>query len=214
MGNLVTFRGSHLREPIGVSASSRRGPTLRINSGTSNAARWSHLRHIVFSTCRHHSSGREHVFLARLLRQRGRFSETASLSHAHRAGGIHWDLAHIAVDPQSQIPCIGASGGIARAITLLRAQFSARPARIPDAVGFCLVPMDPIAGLVGLRLVDFLSAYRRVGTEAGMSSVSSFAHLGGAAVGVVAWLIWRKEKPNDEARMSNVEGNDGIRMTK
>ncbi|PYK75729.1 MAG: hypothetical protein DME39_03365, partial [Verrucomicrobia bacterium] len=75
-------------------------------------------------------------------------------------------------------------------------------------------PMDPIAGLVGLRLVDFLSAYRRVGTEAGMSSVSSFAHLGGAAVGVVAWLIWRKEKPNDEARMSNVEGNDGIRMTK
>ena len=90
---------------------------------------------------------------------------------------------------------------------ILRAQFSARPARIPDAVGFCLVPMDPIAGLVGLRLVDFLSAYRRVGTEAGMSSVSSFAHLGGAAVGVVAWLIWRKEKPNDEARMSNVEGN-------
>ena len=43
---------------------------------------------------------------------------------------------------------------------------------------------------------------------------SSFAHLGGAAVGVVTWLIWRKEKPNDEARMTNVEGNDGIRMTK
>ena len=214
MGNLVTFRGSHLREPIGVSASSRRGPTLRINSGTSNAARWSHLRHIVFSTCRHHSSGREHVFLARLWRQRGRFSETASLSHAHCAGGIHWGPRAHRCRPAVANPVHWREWRHRRRDYILRAQFSARPARIPDAVGFCLVPMDPIAGLVGLRLVDFLSAYRRVGTEAGMSSVSSFAHLGGAAVGVVAWLIWRKEKPNDEARMSNVEGNDGIRMTK
>jgi membrane associated rhomboid family serine protease len=27
---------------------------------------------------------------------------------------------------------------------------------------------------------------------AGMSSVSSLAHLGGASVGVVAWLLWRR----------------------
>jgi membrane associated rhomboid family serine protease len=35
--------------------------------------------------------------------------------------------------------------------------------------------------------------------RAGMSSVSSAAHLGGAAVGVLAWLVWRK--PNDESRV-------------
>jgi membrane associated rhomboid family serine protease len=35
--------------------------------------------------------------------------------------------------------------------------------------------------------------------KAGMSSVSSAAHLGGAAVGVLAWLVWRK--PNDQSRM-------------
>src|SRR5205085_4532032 len=35
--------------------------------------------------------------------------------------------------------------------------------------------------------------------KAGMSSVSSAAHLGGAAVGVVAWLVWRK--PNEKSRM-------------
>jgi len=35
--------------------------------------------------------------------------------------------------------------------------------------------------------------------KAGMSSVSSAAHLGDAAVGVVAWLVWRK--PNEKSRM-------------
>jgi membrane associated rhomboid family serine protease len=52
--------------------------------------------------------------------------------------------------------------------------------------------------------------FQLIGTleqRAGMSSVSSAAHLGGAAVGVVAWLLWRKEKSNDEARR-----NDEVRM--
>jgi membrane associated rhomboid family serine protease len=35
--------------------------------------------------------------------------------------------------------------------------------------------------------------------KAGMSSVSAAAHLGGAAVGILAWLVWRK--PNDKPRM-------------
>src|SRR5206468_1288278 len=74
MGNLVTFRGSHLREPIGVSASSRRGPPLRYLSLIALAA-----------------------FIG--------------------------DLAHIAVDPRSQIPCIGASGGSAGAITFYALNF-------------------------------------------------------------------------------------------
>jgi len=38
--------------------------------------------------------------------------------------------------------------------------------------------------------------------KAGISSVSSAAHLGDAAVGVVAWVLWKKEKPNDEGRMT------------
>jgi membrane associated rhomboid family serine protease len=35
--------------------------------------------------------------------------------------------------------------------------------------------------------------------KAGMSAVSSAAHLGGAAVGLLAWLAWRK--PNEESRL-------------
>ena len=58
----LLFAAIICREPIGVSASSSRGPTLRINSGTSNAARWSHLRHIVI-VCpfRWRGCGRCHV---------------------------------------------------------------------------------------------------------------------------------------------------------
>jgi membrane associated rhomboid family serine protease len=35
--------------------------------------------------------------------------------------------------------------------------------------------------------------------RAGMSSVSSAAHLGGVAVGILAWLVWRE--PNDKPRL-------------
>jgi membrane associated rhomboid family serine protease len=37
-----------------------------------------------------------------------------------------------------------------------------------------------------------------------MSSVSSAAHLGGAAVGVVAWVVWRKT--NNESQMRDSQG--------
>ena len=45
--------------------------------------------------------------------------------------------------------------------------------------------------------------FQLIGTleqKAGMSSVSSAAHLGGAAVGVLAWVVWR--------------GSNDVRMTK
>src|SRR2546428_4201392 len=145
VGNLVTFRGNRLRERIGVSTSSRRGPTLRINSGTSNAARWSHLRHIVFSTCRHHSSGREHVFLARLWRQRGRFSHTASLSHAHSAVGIHRGPRAHRCRPAVANPVHWREWRHRPPDYILPTPFSPRPARIPYAVGFCLASVDSLA---------------------------------------------------------------------
>ena len=44
-----------------------------------------------------------------------------------------------------------------------------------------------------------LPAYRRMGTERRViSSVSSFAHLGGAAVGFIAWLVWRNKELGEE----------------
>jgi membrane associated rhomboid family serine protease/Zn-finger nucleic acid-binding protein len=115
------------------------------------------------------------------------------------------DLAHIALDPHSTIPSIGASGGIAGVITfyalkfphvrlgfLMRYWFYFRWIRLPAWFVFVL-----------WILFQCLGAWEQ---KVGISSVSSVAHLGGAAVGLIAWLVWRNEKPNAEARMSNVEG--------
>lgn len=124
------------------------------------------------------------------------------------------DLAHIAVDPQSQIPCIGASGGIAGVITFYALNFPRVRLEFLMRWGFVWFRWIRLPAWSVFVLWIFFQLIGALEQKAGMSSVSSFAHLGGAAVGVVAWLIWRKEKPNDEARMSNVEGNDGIQMTK
>jgi membrane associated rhomboid family serine protease/Zn-finger nucleic acid-binding protein len=115
------------------------------------------------------------------------------------------DLAHILADPHSQIPCIGASGGIAGVITfyalkfphvrlgvLLRYWFRFQWIRLPAWFVFILWILFQIIG-----------AWEQ---KAGISSVSSSAHLGGATVGVIAWLLWGREQSNGKARMTNVEG--------
>src|SRR6058998_3160125 len=124
------------------------------------------------------------------------------------------DLAHIALDPRSQTPCIGASGGIACVITFYALNFPRMRLAFLMRLGFVWFRWIRLPAWFVFVLWIFFQLIGALEQKAGMSSVSSFAHLGGAVVGVVAWLIWRKEKPNDEARMSNVEGNDGIRMTK
>ena len=98
------------------------------------------------------------------------------------------DLAHIAADPHSNTPCIGASGGIAGVITFYAFAF-------PRArLGFLLwrwwhwIRMPAWFALVLWILFQLLGAYEQL---AGLTSVSAFAHLGGAAVGVVAWVVWR-----------------------
>jgi hypothetical protein len=165
LGNVAAFRSHHLCQRTRLSASSRRCPTLRINSSAGDAARWSHVLDIVFSSRRGHPSDWEHVFPARLWRQRRTFFAGASLPCAHHTRGVqrrpgaHRDRSAITnpVHRRERRYC--------RSDYVLRAQFPARPARISDAVGLCVVPMDPFASVVSLRLVDFLSAHRRSRTE-------------------------------------------------
>ena len=46
--------------------------------------------------------------------------------------------------------------------------------------------------LVLWLLFQFIGAAQQL---AGLSAVSALAHLGGAAVGLLAWVAWRKENP-------------------
>ena len=107
------------------------------------------------------------------------------------------DLAHIAADPHSQIPCVGASGGIAGVITFYALKFPhVRLAFLMrwGFVWFRWIRFPAWFALVLWILFQLIGAWEQ---KAGISSVSAFAHLGGAAVGLVAWLLWRGTK-NDE----------------
>ncbi len=101
------------------------------------------------------------------------------------------DIAHIVLDPRSQIPLIGASGGISGVIAFYALKF-------PKAklgwlfriwfVYFRWIRM-PAYVFVGVWiLLQFLGAYLQI---EGASSVSALAHLGGAATGLVFWLTYR-----------------------
>jgi membrane associated rhomboid family serine protease/Zn-finger nucleic acid-binding protein len=109
------------------------------------------------------------------------------------------DLAHIALDPRSQIPCIGASGGIAGVITFYALNFPRMRLAFLWRLGFVWYRWIRLDAWFVFVLWIFFQIIGTLEQKAGMTSVSSAAHLGGAAVGVLAWLVWRK--PNEESRL-------------
>jgi membrane associated rhomboid family serine protease len=109
------------------------------------------------------------------------------------------DLAHIALDPRSQTPCIGASGGIAGVITFYALNFPQMRLAFLMRWGFVWFHWIRLPAWFVFVLWILFQLIGTLEQKAGMSSVSSAAHLGGAAVGVLAWLVWRK--PNDKPRL-------------
>jgi membrane associated rhomboid family serine protease/Zn-finger nucleic acid-binding protein len=112
------------------------------------------------------------------------------------------DLSHIALDSHSETPCIGASGGIGGVITFYALNFPRMRLAFLMRWGFVWfrwIRLQAWFVFVLWILFQFIGALEQ---KAGMSSVSSAAHLGGVAMGVVAWIVWRKP----ESGTSNVEG--------
>ncbi|HEX9281405.1 MAG TPA: rhomboid family intramembrane serine protease [Candidatus Udaeobacter sp.] len=109
------------------------------------------------------------------------------------------DLAHIALDPRSHTPCIGASGGIAGVITFYALNFPRFRLGFLMRWGFVWFRWIRLPAWFVFVLWFLFQIIGTFEQRAGMRSVSSAAHLGGAAVGILAWLVWRK--PNDESRM-------------
>jgi membrane associated rhomboid family serine protease/Zn-finger nucleic acid-binding protein len=101
------------------------------------------------------------------------------------------DLAHIAADPHSQIPCVGASGGIAGMITFYALNFPHVKLGFLMRYGwwwFRWIRLPSWFVFILWILFQAVGAWEQV---AGISAVSSLAHIGGAVVGFVAWLLWR-----------------------
>ena len=114
------------------------------------------------------------------------------------------DLAHIALDPRSQTPCIGASGGLAGVITFYALNFPRVRLAFLMRWGFVWFRWIRLPAWFVFVLWILFQIIGTLEQKAGMSSVSSAAHLGGAAMGVVAWVVWRKA--NNESRMQDSEG--------
>jgi membrane associated rhomboid family serine protease len=104
------------------------------------------------------------------------------------AGG----LAHIAANPASTIPCVGASGGIAGVMTCYALSFpNARFGLFLRHFYYFRWISLPVWGMILLWVaLQLFGAWQQIN---GFTNVSAFAHLGGAGMGVLCWMAWRNQ---------------------
>lgn len=97
-------------------------------------------------------------------------------------------FAHILAEPSSTTPCIGASGGISAVVAYYALRFPR--AHIGLLIIFQWVRMQAFLLFLLWIAVQFFGAYMQL---SGFSNISAFAHLGGAVIGVIFWLVTRNE---------------------
>lgn len=97
---------------------------------------------------------------------------------------------HALIDPNPQIPCIGASGGIAGVLAYYCARFPHRPveAYIKIGVFFYSVPMSAVTWLVIWGMLQLAGA---VWQHLAGSPIAYGAHVGGALMGLLMFVIHR-----------------------
>jgi membrane associated rhomboid family serine protease/Zn-finger nucleic acid-binding protein len=97
------------------------------------------------------------------------------------------DVAHVLAQPNSTVPCIGASGGISGVIAFYALEFPHASLSFLGRYGWVQFPAWGAFGLwILMQIVGSIEQIR------GFSGVASLAHIGGAAVGILAWLFWRR----------------------
>jgi membrane associated rhomboid family serine protease len=108
------------------------------------------------------------------------------------AGGVIAALTQVAVDPESTVPLIGASGAIAATLGAYLVLFPG--ARITTLVflGFFyqLINVPAIVVLGFWFVLQLLDGIGQIGMETGAGGVAFFAHIGGFVAGAaVGWLL-------------------------
>ena len=103
-------------------------------------------------------------------------------------------LLQILGEPRGLVPCVGASGGISGLIAFYALRFP--EARLGVFIGLFYVPVRWVTfsartGFILWLLIQGVLLWKQV---SGNGSVAAFAHLGGALVGVLAWLACGKSK--------------------
>jgi membrane associated rhomboid family serine protease len=98
------------------------------------------------------------------------------------------DCLHAAADPRSTIPCVGASGGISGVLVFYALKFP--HARLGFFWRLRWLHLPAWGALVLWLLWQSVGVLQQV---SGIGNVSAIAHLGGAAVGLLFWLKWRRQ---------------------
>jgi len=107
------------------------------------------------------------------------------------------DLLHVAYDPYSTIPCVGASGGISGVIAFYALRFPT--ARLSILHLFFFYPVwFRLRAIWAFGVWILLQIYLSYAQIQGLGTVSAAAHIGGAIVGVFAWFIWRLNRPDQK----------------
>ncbi|HXF83740.1 MAG TPA: rhomboid family intramembrane serine protease [bacterium] len=107
------------------------------------------------------------------------------------AAALAGDALHIAFDPRSEVPVVGASGGISGIILYYALRFPrARLGLLLRIFLYFRWVNVPAYAYVGFWLL--LQAILAGQQLAGLTNVSALAHLGGAAAGVAGWLLTRR----------------------
>ncbi|MHC4567639.1 MAG: rhomboid family intramembrane serine protease [Planctomycetota bacterium] len=101
--------------------------------------------------------------------------------------------AHILSSPGSTIPCIGASGGISGVMAYYCLRFPKTRIGFVYWFQWSRVRADHL--FVVWVLLQMATAFE---ASVGLSMIAAFAHLGGAAVGVLFWLATRQTFPESE----------------
>lgn len=107
------------------------------------------------------------------------------------AAALAGDLLHITFDPRPQVPVVGASGGISGIILYYALKFPRARLGILLRLFFLYfrwVSLPAYAYVGFWVLLQILGAYQQL---AGITHVSALAHLGGASIGVIAWVLTR-----------------------
>ena len=97
------------------------------------------------------------------------------------------DITHILVDPRATVPCVGASGGISGILAYYCLRFPTASVGIVWWFRWIRLPVGIMFALWVLSQI-----FDAFWISAGFTDVAVFAHLGGAAVGVLFWWWTRR----------------------
>lgn len=103
------------------------------------------------------------------------------------------NVAHACFDPRSDIPCVGASGGLSALILFYAASFPWN--RFAVVVWFGLPRTLNVPAVIWAGLWFLWQAGQAVIESYAGGSVSALSHVGGAIAGLGAFLLWRGREP-------------------